>query len=252
MDKLHLNSEKGWLGGVCAGLADYFEIEPFIVRIIAVVATLTWSLTIVAYIVMYFIMSKKKPNIEEMSNQFNNSKIGNSGIGQHFKNIDYKKRIYKNTSDKKISGVCSGLADYFETSPLFIRLACVLSLFFGPFAIFGYIVAAIIMDEAPYNTSDSLYENYGYSVKKNSSKSRTHSNSKQEKTSEHENGEERKHRRRQHSNHNSFSSRPYINKRDIAECDKTFTDLEIKLQKLEATITSKKFRLHNEIKRMAT
>ncbi len=240
MDKLCLDSEKGWLGGVCAGIANYFEIEPFIVRILAVVATLTWSLTIIAYVVMYFIMSKKKPNIEEMSNQFSNSKIGNSGIGKHFKNINYKKRIYKSVDDKKISGVCAGLAEYFETSPFFIRLACILSLFFGPFAIFGYIIAAIVMDKEPANRTNSIYENYGYSVKKNTPRN------------ELKNEERHSRRRERHSSSQSFSSRPSIDKRDINDCDKTFSDLESKLQKLEATITSKKFRLHSEIKRMAT
>jgi len=269
-NKLHLNTEKGWLGDVCAGIADYFEIEPFIVRIIAVVATLTWSLTILAYIVLYFVMGKKRPNIKEMSDQFSNSKVGNSGIGKHFKNIDYKKRIYKSRYDKKISGVCAGLANYFETSPFFIRLAFALSLFFGPFAILAYIIAAIIMDVEPRNNGSSSYSSRssrstiytssyrnsgGYDAEGYSStreqKKETKKEARRERRAE-------RHQRRYARSHfaDEDATTPLYNKqidkRDIRDCDKTFTDLEKKLQKLEATITSKKFRLHSEINRMAT
>ncbi len=269
-DKLHLNTEKGWLGGVCAGIADYFEIEPFIVRIIAVVATLTWSLTILAYIVLYFVMSKKRPNIKEMGDQFSNSKIGNSGIGKHFKNIDYKKRIYKSRYDKKISGVCAGLANYFETSPFFIRLAFVLSLFFGPFAILAYIIAAIIMDVEPRNNVSSSYRSRSnrstmytssytdYDDYDTDSYKSTREQRKEAKKEARRERRAERHQRKYTRNHfanENATNPPYnkrIDKRDIRDCDKTFSDLEQKLQKLEATITSKKFRLHNEIKRMAT
>lgn len=38
--KLYRNRRKGIVGGVCAGLADYFEIDRKIVRILFVVALL--------------------------------------------------------------------------------------------------------------------------------------------------------------------------------------------------------------------
>src|SRR3546814_11783322 len=37
-DLLYLNTERGVIFGVCAGLADYFGISRFIVRIVAVIA----------------------------------------------------------------------------------------------------------------------------------------------------------------------------------------------------------------------
>lgn len=259
MDKLHLDSERGWFGGVCAGLAKFFDVEPFIVRIITVVATLTWSLTILVYIVLYFVMSKKSPSLDNISEQFSSSKLGKSGIAKHFKNVDYKKRIYKSYDDKKISGVCAGLANYFETSPFFIRLACVLSLFFGPFAIFAYIVAAIIMDREPYPDADGYskkdYDNYQdaydeatYHAKKNAFEDELNgNNTSSRRKARHQ--ERNRYSPNSRSNSRKFS-RGRVDKRDISDCDKTFSSLESKLQKLEATITSKKFRLHNEIKRM--
>jgi phage shock protein PspC (stress-responsive transcriptional regulator) len=53
------------------------------------------------------------------------------------------KRLYRNTKDGKIAGVCSGLGDYFELDPVVFRLLMLLSFFIaGPFF---YIIAWIVM-----------------------------------------------------------------------------------------------------------
>lgn len=59
-------------------------------------------------------------------------------------------RLYKNRRDKVVSGVCAGIADYFNTDTALVRIAAILMLFMaGPFTIFAYIVAAIIMPTRP-------------------------------------------------------------------------------------------------------
>jgi len=39
------------------------------------------------------------------------------------------KILYRNTSDGKIAGVCSGIGDYFEIDPVIIRLIFLSALF---------------------------------------------------------------------------------------------------------------------------
>ena len=34
-----------------------------------------------------------------------------------------EKKLYRNIQDKKIAGVCSGLAEYFKLDPTIVRLA---------------------------------------------------------------------------------------------------------------------------------
>lgn len=59
------------------------------------------------------------------------------------------KRLYKSSKDKKIAGVCGGIAEYFNIDPTIVRLIwAVLILCFGT-GILAYIVAAIIMTEEP-------------------------------------------------------------------------------------------------------
>jgi len=41
-----------------------------------------------------------------------------------------QKRFYLSQTDKKLGGVCGGLADYFDVDPLLVRIAFVI-LFFG-------------------------------------------------------------------------------------------------------------------------
>lgn len=48
---LYRDRENGWIFGVCAGLADRFDYDPLIVRIIAVIALLIFTIpTALAYL----------------------------------------------------------------------------------------------------------------------------------------------------------------------------------------------------------
>ena len=56
-----------------------------------------------------------------------------------------KKRLYKSIRDKKICGVCGGVAEYFDIDPTLVRLAWVAFTLVGGSGILAYIVAAIVM-----------------------------------------------------------------------------------------------------------
>lgn len=59
------------------------------------------------------------------------------------------KRLYKSRNDRKISGVCGGIADYFGIDPTLVRLGWVLfSLAYGS-GIIAYIIFALVMPEEP-------------------------------------------------------------------------------------------------------
>lgn len=59
-----------------------------------------------------------------------------------------KKRLYKSATDKKLCGVCGGIAEYFDMDPTLVRLAWVAFTLLGGSGIIAYIVAAIIMPDA--------------------------------------------------------------------------------------------------------
>lgn len=56
-----------------------------------------------------------------------------------------KKRLYRSTTDKKIFGVCGGLAEYFGIDPVIIRVIwAVLVLFWGT-GLLLYLIFAFVL-----------------------------------------------------------------------------------------------------------
>lgn len=60
-----------------------------------------------------------------------------------------KKQLRRSTENKVIAGVCGGIAEYFDIAPTLIRLAWVLFCALGGSGVLAYIIAAIIIPEAP-------------------------------------------------------------------------------------------------------
>lgn len=61
-----------------------------------------------------------------------------------------RKKLYRSRYDRKISGICGGLADYLNSDPTLIRVLAVGSvLFSGGLALVLYVIAWAIIDEEP-------------------------------------------------------------------------------------------------------
>lgn len=53
-------SKEKMVGGVCAGLANYFDIDPTIVRILFVVIAFLGGASLLAYLIMWIIVPLEK------------------------------------------------------------------------------------------------------------------------------------------------------------------------------------------------
>ncbi len=60
-----------------------------------------------------------------------------------------EKKLYRCKSDKKLCGVCSGVAKFFGLDPTIVRLIWVLAVLFAGCGIVLYIAAALIVPEEP-------------------------------------------------------------------------------------------------------
>ena len=56
-----------------------------------------------------------------------------------------KKKLFKSETDKKICGVCGGIAEYFEIDSTIVRLALIAFTILGGSGILAYIIAALVM-----------------------------------------------------------------------------------------------------------
>ena len=58
------------------------------------------------------------------------------------------KKLYRSRKDRKISGVCAGIAEYFDIDPTIVRLGWIMAVFCLGGGIVAYIIAALVMPEA--------------------------------------------------------------------------------------------------------
>lgn len=65
------------------------------------------------------------------------------------------KRLMRSSSDKKIAGVCAGLADYFDLDVTVIRICWLLALFCAGTGLLVYIVLWIALPLAPAGLMNS-------------------------------------------------------------------------------------------------
>ena len=57
------------------------------------------------------------------------------------------KKLYRSEEHRVIAGVCGGIAEYFETDPLIVRLLFLFTILFGAISIFIYLFLWIVIPE---------------------------------------------------------------------------------------------------------
>jgi len=210
--KLYKSRKDKIIDGVCAGIAEYFNIDATIVRIIAVVLAFFSGFGILAYIAGMIIM-QINPEHEDLAD---NEKVTHNssliwgiillivgivflldnfdfpyrfyrhfdfipffswhalnwtvffsllliGLGIFYivsilkndtpavktekKGVLQQKTFYKSSTDKKISGVCGGIAEYFSVDSTIVRLGFVIFALIGHpgLAIIVYFILAIVL-----------------------------------------------------------------------------------------------------------
>ncbi len=56
-----------------------------------------------------------------------------------------KKKIYRSETDRKIAGVCGGIAEYFEIDATLVRLAWAIFVLCAGTGVVAYLLAALII-----------------------------------------------------------------------------------------------------------
>ncbi len=273
--RLKLNREDArWLG-VCAGIAEWLDVPIVLVRVIFVVCVISWPTLIIGYFLLYFCLDKDITP-DKMRNYFKGA-----STAEHFKQLNYRKPIYRNERNKRIAGVCSGIADYFEVSAFAVRAVTLFSLFlFGPFTFWAYIICIFVFEPDPHVDP--------------SSRSAWRAERRQRRAARRA---ARRARRRQRKGYTDddysqfaeeMADEAYVEvatafegakeqfKKEFAEevqkskskskakmqtreaesshgrdrCTEIYNSLELRLREIEAFMTSKRFRLHCEINRI--
>jgi phage shock protein C len=153
VNNMRLDRENArWLG-VCAGIANWLDVPATLVRIVFVICVISWPPFLIGYFILYFCLDKDLTP-EKMQDYFSSAPTA-----EHFRKLNYRKPIYKNERDKRIAGVCAGIAEYLEVSAFSVRVVTLLSLFiFGPFTFWAYIICMFVFDPDPHGADQDAYQ----------------------------------------------------------------------------------------------
>lgn len=113
------------IGGVCAGLAEYLELDVSLVRILWILLAFTGT-GLLAYLISWIVIPEASAASVPAP----------------------RKRLLRSTADAKIGGVCAGVADYFGLDVTLLRVVWLLLAFTGT-GVLAYLVCWIVMPEMP-------------------------------------------------------------------------------------------------------
>jgi phage shock protein PspC (stress-responsive transcriptional regulator) len=114
------------LGGVCSGMANYFNVDALWIRLIFALLTFAYGLTFIIYIIMWILV----PGSYDLDEPV---------VG---------KKMYRNPEKKVIGGVAAGVAAYLGIDIVASRILFILLALPGGFGILVYIVLWVILPEA--------------------------------------------------------------------------------------------------------
>lgn len=235
---LELDRENAkWLG-VCAGIANYLEVEPWTARLVFLGCIFFggWFL-VPTYFIMWYLL-------DENSGQLRTKVMENHTV-KHFRNVDYKKKLYRNTHDKKIAGVCAGVADYLEVSVFSVRIVFFVLTFLAQFPLLFYIGAWLVLEKKPEGEYEYEEKSKSWTTQfEREMEDQARARPESEPASAYARAEARG--RAEARPRDQFSKR-----REFQHAVRKFSALATRLTRLEAYVTSNKFRLQREFRNMS-
>jgi phage shock protein PspC (stress-responsive transcriptional regulator) len=135
MKKLYRSRTNSMVSGVCGGLGDYFKIDPTIIRFVIIFICIFTGIfpLLIAYLIACLIIP-----LEQKSRQ----------------DKPKYKIFYRSKGDKKLAGICGGLAKIFKVDATIVRLVFVfLCLITGVIPLLiAYLIGWAIIPESPYDS----------------------------------------------------------------------------------------------------
>lgn len=123
------------LAGVANGLAVYLKADVSLVRLLFILSTIFLAgFGLILYLVLWIAVPESDEIVAQPPVAADKSR----------KNT----RLYRDTDDKVLGGVSSGLAAYLQIDPLAVRMLFIIALFWGGFGILAYVLLWIAMPPA--------------------------------------------------------------------------------------------------------
>jgi phage shock protein PspC (stress-responsive transcriptional regulator) len=123
MKKLHRSSEERKIAGVCAGLGDYFELDPVFFRLFFLFSILFGGLGAIAYVMLWILVPLRE-----------GAPVARNAAP-----------LRLSAAERMIAGVCGGLGEFFELDPVLFRAAFLVLAVIGGLGIVLYLVLWLLI-----------------------------------------------------------------------------------------------------------
>lgn len=143
--KLSRDLSSAKLAGVAAGLAQYFNADPLLIRILFLLLIFASGAGILVYLALWLILPSKPSGMPPERGAIHSDR----------QNRYLHLQMFRDNENKKLAGVAAGLAYYFGIDPWITRLMFVILTFFSGLGLLVYILLWIITPEA-LSTADKL------------------------------------------------------------------------------------------------
>jgi phage shock protein C len=102
MKTLYRSSTNKKIAGICGGIAEYFQLDPTLIRIIWLSSVLMGGTGILVYVICWIIVPEKQ----------------NSHVISAIQSSPLRRSLH----NKRIAGVCGGLGEHFKIDPIIMRI----------------------------------------------------------------------------------------------------------------------------------
>lgn len=124
MKRLHRSGEERKIAGVCAGLGEYFDLDPVFFRLFFLFSILFGGLGAVAYVMLWILVPLRAGAQPAPGNG---------------------KRLRLSARERMIGGVCGGLGEFLELDPVLFRAAFLVLAVVGGLGILLYAVLWLLI-----------------------------------------------------------------------------------------------------------
>lgn len=123
MKRLYRLTDDKKIAGVCAGLGEYFDLDPVFFRLFFLVLVFFGGIGFVAYAAAWFLVPRSDAASEPRA----------------------ASRLHLSATDRKVAGVCGGLGEFLDLDPVFIRIAFVVLACVGGIGIVLYAACWLVI-----------------------------------------------------------------------------------------------------------
>ncbi|OYU96410.1 MAG: hypothetical protein CFE21_08415 [Bacteroidetes bacterium B1(2017)] len=128
------------LGGVCSGIASFFDVDPVLVRVSFVILLVVYGSGVLLYLILWMVIPEAK---------------GEEAEYMRLQRLNKTKRLFRDADNRVVGGVSAGLSNYFDLDRTWIRLIFLASIFLFGTGFWLYVVLWIIIPKA-VSASDKL------------------------------------------------------------------------------------------------